>query len=64
VFDIRHHVQKVEALFDAVLRNGATSATSVTARPTLERMIWGMGADHIRCATMTDHARRANVVSP
>ena len=37
IFDIRHHVQKMEALFDAVLTNTATSAPGVTARATLER---------------------------
>jgi glycosyltransferase involved in cell wall biosynthesis len=37
VFDIRHHVQKMEALFDAVLANGATSASGATALAAPER---------------------------
>jgi glycosyltransferase involved in cell wall biosynthesis len=37
VFDIRHHVQKIEALFDAVLTNGATSSRRLAAPATVER---------------------------
>jgi glycosyltransferase involved in cell wall biosynthesis len=37
VFDIRHHVQKMEALFDAVLTNGTTSSRRLAAPATVER---------------------------
>ena len=39
IFDIRHHVEAMEALFDDVLRTSVTPRTSGAARATLERRL-------------------------
>ena len=38
IFDIRHHVEKVQALFEAVLANGAKSASGAATLATPERL--------------------------